>query len=105
MGAAGQKVSAVPGRLSDISLFLELTSERVLDFVNYDVKDDQTSVFSRAGIKNPPQQVRMIYAEDKRHRGNSTLTFMDGHAEIRRLTREQMGFRRIFNPLDDTALY
>ncbi|MCX8091187.1 MAG: DUF1559 domain-containing protein [Verrucomicrobiae bacterium] len=105
VGSGGQKLAAIPGRVSDIALFLELSSERVLDFVNYDVKDDQTSVFNRSGIKNPPTQVRMIYAEDKRHRGNSTLTFMDGHAEIRRLTREQMGFRRIFNPLDDGALY
>lgn len=105
VGSRGQKVSALPGRLSDIALFLELTSERVLDFVNYDVKDDQTSVFSRVGVKNPPTQVRMIYAEDKRHQGNSTLTFMDGHAEARRLSREKMGFRAIFNPADDAALY
>jgi prepilin-type N-terminal cleavage/methylation domain-containing protein/prepilin-type processing-associated H-X9-DG protein len=105
VGSGGQKLSALPGRVSDIALFLELTAERVLDFVNYDVKDDQTTVFGKVGVKNPPTQVRMIYAEDKRHRGNSTLTFIDGHAEIRRLTKEQMGFRRIFNPLDDTALY
>ena len=105
VGSGGQKLSAIPGRISDIALFVELTSERYLNFVSYDVKDDQTTVFGKSGVKNAPTQVRMIYAEDKRHRGNSTLTFMDGHAEIRRLTREQMGFRRIFNPFDDTALY
>ncbi len=105
VGSRGQKLSAIPGRVSDVALFLELTSERVLDFVNYDVKDDQTSVFGKNGVKNPATQVRMIYAEDKRHQLKSTLTFVDGHAEIRPLKKERMGFRQIFNPLDDTALY
>ncbi len=101
----GQKLSAVPGRYSEISLFLELTSERVLDFVNYDVKDSQTTVFAPNGKNNSSDKVRMIYYQDKRHLGNSTLSFMDGHAEARALKKEKMGFKQIFNPLDDTALY
>lgn len=105
VGRGGQKLSAVPGKYSDISLFLELTAERVLDYVNYDVKDAQTSVFAPNGIKNSDQQVRMIYALDKRHLGNSTLSFMDGHGEVRPLKKERMGFRQIFNPLDDKAAY
>jgi len=105
VGAEGQKISAVPGRYSEIALFLELTSERVLDFVQYDVKDSQTTVFAPNGNKNSASQVRMIYAGDKRHLGYSTISFMDGHAEARPLKKERMGFRTIFNPTDETALY
>jgi len=105
VGPEGQKLGALPPRYAEIALFLELTSERVLDFVQYDVKDSQTSVFALNGNKNSAQQVRMIYAEDKRHLGNSTLTFVDGHGEARQLKKEKMGFRQIFNPLDPNARY
>jgi len=105
VGPEGQRISAIPGRYSDICLFVELTAERVLDFVQYDVKDNKTSVFAPNGNKNSADKVRMIYAEDKRHVGYSTLCFMDGHGEARALKKEQMGFKRIFNPLDDTAWY
>jgi len=105
VGEKGQKLSAVPGRYSEIALFLELTSEQVRDFVQYDVKDEQTTVFGLNGNKNSSDKVRMIYAEDKRHQGFSTLSFMDGHAEARPLKKEKMGFKNIFNPLDDKAAY
>jgi len=105
VGAEGQKLSSLPGRYSEICLFVELSSERVLDFVQYDVKDERTSVFAPNGSKNSDQQVRMIFALDKRHLGNSTLSFMDGHGEGRALTKEKMGLRQIFNPLDTRAFY
>jgi prepilin-type N-terminal cleavage/methylation domain-containing protein len=105
VGREGQKLAVVPGRYSDISLFLELSSERVLDFVNYDVKDESNTVFAKNGNKNSASSVRMIYAQDNRHLGSSTLTFMDGHGEVRQLKKEKMGFRQIFNPLDASALY
>jgi len=80
VGRGGQKLSAVPaGKLADLALFGELTAERVLDCVQYDVKGPDTTGFKPNGAPSDAQQVRMIYAKDQRHLGISTLGFMEGH--------------------------
>ena len=105
VGTKGQKLSAVPGRYADIALFLELGSEQVRDFVGYDVYDPKHAPFALNGNQSSASSVRMIHATDNRHMGNTTLCFMDGHGEARKLRKESMGFGKIFNPLDTKALY
>jgi len=43
----------------------------------------------------------MIYAKDPRHDGRTTLVFLDGHTEKRKLTAADLPFT-LFNPLANT---
>ena len=95
----------MPGRYADIALFVELGSEQVRDFVGYDVYHPKHAPFRLNGNQSANMEVRMIHASDNRHLGNTTLCFMDGHGEARKLRKESMGFGKIFNPLDTKALY
>ena len=56
--------------------------------------DAHTSTFDKNGKRNTRENARMIWGGDKRHLGKSTVAFMDGHAEVRALTKEEMGFKR-----------
>jgi competence protein ComGC len=100
------KLSNLPVSLNQIALFLELSAHR--KFTNYSecvVIDASTSTFDKNGKRNSQANARMIWGGDKRHLGKSTLAFIDGHGEVRPLTKEEMGFKRLFNPLDKQARY
>lgn len=97
----GLKLSDVPFPLSDIALLLELyadpSSQVELPFGLMDVHNPKQATFNSIGTPNPPGNVRMIWAGDRRHDGYTTLSFMDSHVEVRALTKEELSFR-IFNP-------
>jgi prepilin-type processing-associated H-X9-DG protein len=66
-------------------------------FGEWDVWAPDQSTFNKAGIAN--SQPRMIRANDKRHNLGTTIVFLDGHSERRKLTARDMPIT-LFNPLD-----
>lgn len=92
--------------LSQTALYLELSAHR--EFTNYSecaVINARTSTFDKNGERNTQENARMIWGGDKRHSGKSTVGFLDGHAAALALTKEEMGYRRIINPLDEQACH
>ena len=90
-----QKLTAIPGKISEVGFIVELVAG-TKDFVGYDIWKPEHTTFNERGAAN--FDPRMIKASDKRHLGNTTLTFMDGHAEVRALKKEKMSLR-VFNPM------
>jgi len=89
-------LAAVPGRLSDVAFLLEVGTT-VEDYIHYDVyKPDHATFNVRGAYTLSP---RMIKYDDKRHAGNTVLSFMDSHAEVRRITKDKLPWRLI-NPLE-----
>ncbi len=75
--------------------FDKLKPER--QFYAYDVFNKGHFPFTPAGEARGPNGPRMIHAGDRRHQGKTAVAFIDGHAEIRRLTADDLPFS-IFNP-------
>jgi prepilin-type N-terminal cleavage/methylation domain-containing protein/prepilin-type processing-associated H-X9-DG protein len=63
----------------------------------WDVWNLEQTSFNKAGKKNPSP--RMIHADDKQHDGGTTVVFLDGHNERRKLTPAGLPIS-LFNPLD-----
>jgi len=90
------KLTSVPGHLSEVAFLLEVGS-MVEDYVHYDIYKPDHATFNARCAKNASP--RMIKYDDMRHAGVTTLSFMDSHAEIRRLNCQKMPWRLI-NPLE-----
>lgn len=96
-----QKVTGVPGGPTQLAYIFEVNTEgnlRPRDYGGWNVWDQSHTTFSPQGRVN--SQPRMIHARDRRHLGNTTIVFIDGHTEVRRLTTNSLPFR-LFNPLVD----
>jgi len=89
-------ITSVPGDPSQVAFLVEL-STTVQDYVHYDVWKPEHATFNRRGAPN--FDPRMIKSDDRRHNGNTTLSFLDAHAEIRRIAKENLPWR-LFNPLE-----
>lgn len=99
---AFQKASAVPGGPSQLAYLMEINTTtggiRAGDYGGWNVWNPIDTTFGPKGFPNP--QPRMIHANDKRHLGQTTLVFLDGHTEVRKLTRQGLPFK-LFNPYVD----
>lgn len=94
-----QKIDGVPGSATELAYIFEVNINGALqprDYGGWNVWDQSHTTFSPQGRTNA--QPRMIHARDKRHLGQTTLVFLDGHTEVRRLTTNGLPFR-LFNPL------
>ncbi|MEW6156942.1 MAG: type II secretion system protein [Verrucomicrobiota bacterium] len=94
-----QKVSNVPGSATELAYMVEVNTEGALnprDYGGWNIWDPSHTTFNTAGRAN--SQPRMIHSRDKRHLGRTTVVFIDGHTESRRLTTNGLPFK-LFNPL------
>ena len=66
-------------------------------FGEWDLWNPSLTTFDRTGRKN--SSPRMIHADDKRHDGGTTVVFLDGHNERRKLSPKDLPIV-LFNPLD-----
>jgi len=89
-------IASVPGNLSEVAYLLEVGTT-VEDYVHYDVFKPEHATFNARGNVN--QTPRMIKFDDRRHAGNTTLSFMDAHVESRRINKDKIPWRMI-NPLE-----
>ena len=65
-------------------------------FDEWDLWNPTQTTFNERGLINPTP--RMIHANDKRHLGFTTVVFLDGHNERRRLRTNDLSIK-LFNPL------
>ncbi len=108
VGNQGQKITAVPGKYSDVALYVELYggTAKNIDYVGGDVHKPEQATFGLSGAPNiGGTSLRMVEATDNKHLGKSAMTFMDNHAEVRALKKEKMGWKLMFNPADSVAAY
>jgi prepilin-type N-terminal cleavage/methylation domain-containing protein/prepilin-type processing-associated H-X9-DG protein len=99
-GAATSRLADVPGSASHVAYIFEINNQGGLTprgFSEWDVWAPDQSTFNKTGQAN--SQPRMIRANDKRHNLGTTLVFLDGHTERRKLTPRGMPIT-LFNPLD-----
>ena len=108
VGPKGQKITSVPGRSSDICLYVEMYggTAKNIDYVSSDVHKPEQATFGLSGAPNiGGTSLRMIENTDNKHMGRTQMTFMDNHAESRALKKEKMGWKQTFNPQDPLATY
>ena len=67
-----------------------------VQFYAYDLFNRGHVTYDHNG--NPNSKPRMIRFDDRRHQGKASLLFIDGHAEARPMTAEELPFT-MFNPL------
>jgi prepilin-type processing-associated H-X9-DG protein len=96
------KLTSAPGSLSSVLYMTEInirtgTPLTPKGYGEWDVWNLEQTSFNKAGKKNPSP--RMIHADDKRHDGGTTVVFLDGHNERRKLTPAGLPIS-LFNPLD-----
>jgi prepilin-type N-terminal cleavage/methylation domain-containing protein/prepilin-type processing-associated H-X9-DG protein len=102
--AAYQKVNGVPGSATELAYMFEANTEGGLqprDYGGWNVWDQTHTTFNPQNRTN--SQPRMIHARDKRHLGQTTVVFIDGHTEVRRLSTNGLPFK-LFNPYIDETL-
>lgn len=104
---AFQKITVIPEH-SSVAYLMEINDDSNLSprgFGGWNVwTPDHTPYNARGVLNNAP---RMIRAEDQRHAGVTTLVFLDGHTETRKLSDKASSRGvpfRLFNPLDETPL-
>ncbi len=96
------KLTQAPGGPSSILYMTEInispgTPLTPRGFGEWDIWNLTQTSFDKAGRKNAAP--RMIHADDKRHQGGTTVVFLDGHNERRKLTPAGLP-TVLFNPLD-----
>jgi prepilin-type N-terminal cleavage/methylation domain-containing protein/prepilin-type processing-associated H-X9-DG protein len=93
------RLSNVP-RVAEVAYLVELyAGAQELDWVHMDIHAPKQATFNEYGAVNSiADSLRMISAKDLRHGGRTTLSFMDGHAEIRPLRRDKLPWT-LFQPL------
>jgi prepilin-type N-terminal cleavage/methylation domain-containing protein/prepilin-type processing-associated H-X9-DG protein len=99
-GVATSRLSEVPGGASQVVYMMEINTLGGLTpkgFGEWDIWAPDQSTFNKAGVAN--SQPRMIRANDKRHNAGTTVVFLDGHSERRKLTPRDLPLT-LFNPLD-----
>jgi prepilin-type N-terminal cleavage/methylation domain-containing protein/prepilin-type processing-associated H-X9-DG protein len=98
--ATSFKESAIPGGASTFAYLFEAnTTSGVLgtrDFPSWNVYSSKDTTFAPNRLPNGTP--RMIYAKDRRHDGRTTLVFLDGHTEARKINAQDLPFT-LFNPL------
>lgn len=95
-----QKVPSVPGGPSAVAYICEVNVMGQLaprDYGGWNLWDPSQATFNAAG--RPNSSPRMIRANDKRHLGTTSLVFLDGHTEVRKMTPQTLPFQ-LFNPLE-----
>jgi prepilin-type N-terminal cleavage/methylation domain-containing protein/prepilin-type processing-associated H-X9-DG protein len=99
-----QKVNNVPGSATELAYMFEVNTDGPIqprDYATWNLWDQTHTTFNPQGRANASP--RMIRAQDKRHLGQTTIVFIDGHTEARRLTTNGLPFK-IFNPYIDENL-
>lgn len=97
-GVATSKMTEAPGSPSMILYMTEINpfGLQPRGFGEWDIWEPTQSTFNERGITNP--NPRMIRASDRRHDGGTTIVFLDGHNERRKLRNSDLPFT-LFNPL------
>ena len=102
-----QKITSIPG-YSQVAYLVEINDDGPLatrGWGGWNVWNPDHTPWNNRNRKNSAP--RMIHADDQRHAGVTTVAFLDGHTETRRLGNAQgqrgMSFG-LFNPLDTTLL-
>jgi len=95
------KLTQAPGGPSLVLYMTEInalpgTPLSPMGFAEWDIWNPTQMTFNERGITNPTP--RMIHARDRRHRGYTTIVFLDGHIEKRRLRTNDLPIT-LFNPL------
>ncbi len=99
-----QKITAIPG-FSQVAYLIEINDRGGLSprgFDGWNVWSPEHTPYNNLDRTN--KNPRMIRYDDKRHAGVTTVVFLDGHTEVRRLSDHQSDHGvpfRLFNPLDD----
>jgi prepilin-type N-terminal cleavage/methylation domain-containing protein/prepilin-type processing-associated H-X9-DG protein len=100
-GVATSKLSDVPGSISQVAYVTEINTQpgamTPKGFDVWDLWDVSQITFNKQGAANP--NPRMIRSTDKRHNLGTTVVFLDGHTERRKLTARDLPIT-LFNPLD-----
>ena len=94
------KLSEAPGSPSAILYLTEINIKSQLTpkgFGEWDIWNLTQTTFTKQG--RPNTSPRMIRADDNRHEGGTTIVFLDGHTERRRLRTNDLPVV-LFNPLD-----
>ncbi len=98
--ATSYKESAIPGGASQVAYVFEANTTSgylgTRDFAKWNVSSSKDTTYAPNGLPNGTP--RMIYAKDARHDGKTTLVFLDGHTEVRKVTKQFLPFT-LFNPL------
>jgi prepilin-type processing-associated H-X9-DG protein len=97
-GVATSKLTEAPGGPATVLYLTEinLAGLEPKGFSTWDIWNPTLSTFNERGLTN--RTPRMIRADDKRHDGGTTIVFLDGHNERRKLTPATLPFA-LFNPL------
>ena len=95
------KLSEAPGGPSVVVYMTEInagpkTPLTPRGFETWDLWNPTLTTFNERGMTNP--MPRMIHATDRRHGGYTTIVFLDGHNEKRRLRTNDLPIT-LFNPL------
>jgi prepilin-type N-terminal cleavage/methylation domain-containing protein/prepilin-type processing-associated H-X9-DG protein len=99
-GVATSKLSDAPGSPSHVLYVTEINTQgglRAKGFDEWDIWNPDQATFNKRGVPN--SQPRMIRANDQRHSLGTTVVFLDGHTERRKLTKAGLPIT-LFNPLD-----
>jgi prepilin-type N-terminal cleavage/methylation domain-containing protein/prepilin-type processing-associated H-X9-DG protein len=96
------KLTAAPGSPSSILYMTEINTRQSTPltprgFGEWDLWNPTLTTFDKSGRKNAAP--RMIHADDKRHEGGTTVVFLDGHNERRKLIPKDLPLV-LFNPLE-----
>ena len=97
--ATRTKLSTVP-HVSEVVYLPELyCGDQELDYVHMDIHAPKQATFNEYGAVNSiSDSLRMIYVKDMRHGGRTTMCFMDSHAAVRALRKDQIPWT-LFEPL------
>jgi len=99
--AGWRKLSSFPGNIAAIGLIVEVGPGAVGP-IWYDVWREESFTFDHNAAPNGlpgSNPTRMISFDDKRHMGSTIVSFVDTHAEVRKIDKVHLSLR-IFNPLD-----
>lgn len=92
------RLVSVPGGPSRFGYMMEFNPDgeyATRDFPSWNLSEPRHATFMPNN--RPNSRPRMIRADDRRHRDRTTLVFLDGHTEVRKLTPETLPFT-LFNP-------
>jgi prepilin-type N-terminal cleavage/methylation domain-containing protein/prepilin-type processing-associated H-X9-DG protein len=97
-GVAASRLTEAPGSPSAVLYLTEINPAGLQPkgFGEWDIWNLTQTTFNERG--RPNTVPRMIRADDKRHEGGTTIVFLDGHNERRKLTTNALPVT-IFNPL------
>ena len=97
-GVAASRMTEAPGSPSTILYMTEINplGLQPKGFSEWDIWEPPLATFNERGTVNA--NPRMIRSIDRRHDGGTTIVFLDGHNERRKLRPTDLPFK-LFNPL------